>query len=49
MKRPSITVCIPTRNRAKSLRQTLPAIGRQTMPCDEIIIGDDASEDGRRS
>ena len=44
-KRASVTVCIPTRNRAAALRQTLLAMQRQTAPYDELIVGDDASDD----
>ena len=44
----SITVCVPTRNRAGALRQTLLAMQRQTVPYDEMIVGDDASEDATR-
>ena len=44
----SITVCVPTRNRAGALHQTLLAMQRQTVPYDEMIVGDDASEDATR-
>jgi len=42
---PSISVCVPTRNRACLLRATLSAMQRQTRPYMELIVGDDASED----
>lgn len=42
---PTISVCVPTRNRANLLRETLSAMERQTRPYMEMIIGDDASED----
>lgn len=42
---PSISVCVPTRNRARLLRATLSAMQRQTRPYMELIVGDDASED----
>jgi hypothetical protein len=42
---PSISVCVPTRNRASLLRATLSAMQRQTRPYMELIVGDDASED----
>jgi hypothetical protein len=42
---PSISVCIPTRNRADTLRQTLSAMQAQTRRYDEMIVGDDASDD----
>lgn len=45
---PSISVCIPTRNRAESLRSTLAAMQAQTRPYSELIVGDDASEDNTR-
>lgn len=45
---PSISVCIPTRNRAESLRRTLAAMQAQTRPYTEVIVGDDASEDNTR-
>src|SRR6185369_11185459 len=41
----SISVLVPTRNRARELRQTLAAMQRQTAPYDEMIVGDDASDD----
>ena len=47
-KRASITVCVPTRNRAASLRHTLLAMQGQTEPYDELIVGDDASDDTTR-
>jgi hypothetical protein len=45
---PSISVCIPTRNRAESLRSTLAAMQEQTRPYTELIVGDDASDDNTR-
>jgi glycosyltransferase involved in cell wall biosynthesis len=44
----SITVLVPTRNRAGALRQTLLSMQRQTVPYDEMIVGDDASQDDTR-
>src|SRR5262249_36505998 len=49
MARASITVCIPTRNRAGTLRQTLLAMERQTAAYDQLIVGDDASDDDTRT
>jgi glycosyltransferase involved in cell wall biosynthesis len=45
---PSISVCVPTRNRASLLRATLSAMQRQTRPYMELIVGDDASEDNTK-
>jgi len=45
MSEPSISVLIPTRNRAHTLRLTIQAMQRQTAPYTELIVGDDASED----
>jgi len=42
---PQVSVCVPTRDRAESLRRTLHAILRQTFQDFEIIVGDDASTD----
>ena len=42
---PAVSVCVPTHNRASSLRLTLEAILRQTAQDFEIIVGDDASTD----
>jgi glycosyltransferase involved in cell wall biosynthesis len=43
-----ISVLIPTRNRAHTLRQTIEAMQQQTVRYDELIVGDDASEDHTR-
>jgi glycosyltransferase involved in cell wall biosynthesis len=42
---PTVSVCVPTHNRASSLRRTLAAILSQTHQDFEIIVGDDASTD----
>ena len=42
----SITVIIPTYNNAKTLRDCLDSIKRQTVPPDEVIISDGHSTDG---
>jgi hypothetical protein len=42
---PAITVCVPTRNRARSLAGTLLALQAQTRLDWEAIVGDDASTD----
>jgi hypothetical protein len=40
-----VSVLIPTRNRAHTLRQTIEAMQQQTARYDELIVGDDASSD----
>ncbi len=42
---PVVSVCVPTHNRASSLRRTLRAILDQTVQDFEVIVGDDASTD----
>src|SRR5512143_3733009 len=42
---PSISVVVPTYNRAALLDQTLQAIFAQTVPVDEVIVVDDGSTD----
>jgi cellulose synthase/poly-beta-1,6-N-acetylglucosamine synthase-like glycosyltransferase len=42
---PTISVCVPTRNRAAELKHTLSAMQSQTRPYTELIVGDDASDD----
>jgi GT2 family glycosyltransferase len=42
---PKISVCVPTRNRAATLRQTIEAVRAQSCPDWELIVGDDASTD----
>lgn len=42
----SISVVIPTYNRADMIGETLTALRRQTLPPDEIIVVDDGSTDG---
>jgi glycosyltransferase involved in cell wall biosynthesis len=44
----SISILIPTRNRAHTLRQTIEAMQQQTAAYDELIVGDDASDDHTR-
>jgi glycosyltransferase involved in cell wall biosynthesis len=41
----TISVCIPTRNRAKQLWHSLSAMQLQTRAYTELIVGDDASDD----
>jgi glycosyltransferase involved in cell wall biosynthesis len=43
--RPSVSVILPTRNRAKVLRESLDSVLHQTWDDLELIIVDDASED----
>jgi glycosyltransferase involved in cell wall biosynthesis len=42
---PTVSICVPTCNRAASLSRTLKAILDQTFQDFEIIVGDDASTD----
>ncbi len=42
---PKVSICMPTYNRAKSLKQTLPTVLNQTFKDFELIITDDASPD----
>lgn len=44
-----VSVIIPTRNRAALLRQTIRSVLDQTWPETEIIVVDEASEDGTRA
>lgn len=43
---PSISVVIPARNAAATIRRALQSVKDQTRPVDEIIVVDDASSDG---
>jgi glycosyltransferase involved in cell wall biosynthesis len=45
IKPPKISVCIPTYNQARYLRQALDSVLRQTLQDFEIIVYDDASTD----
>jgi hypothetical protein len=49
MRRPKVTVCIPTYNRATDLAITIEAILRQTFQDWEMIVGDDGSTDSTAS
>ena len=42
---PLVSICIPTRNRVRSLRDTLDSIIRQDYPHLEIVVSDNASDD----
>jgi glycosyltransferase involved in cell wall biosynthesis len=42
---PKVSICLPTRNRCASLKQTLSAMLAQTFRDWELIVGDDASTD----
>jgi glycosyltransferase involved in cell wall biosynthesis len=42
---PTISVCVPTRNRAGLLRHCLASIATQTRQPDLVVIGDDDSQD----
>lgn len=44
--RPLVSICIPTRNSARYLRETLDSVRAQTYPNCEIIVSDNASSDG---
>lgn len=46
MERPLVSLCVPTANRAEELRAGLPSILGQDYPNLEILISDNASEDG---
>ena len=46
MENPLVSICVPTRNRAAALAQTLADIRRQTYSPLDILISDNASEDG---
>jgi glycosyltransferase involved in cell wall biosynthesis len=43
--KPLVSICIPTRNRAESLRQSLPTILGQDYPTLEILVSDNCSDD----
>jgi glycosyltransferase involved in cell wall biosynthesis len=43
---PTVSVVVPTRNRAQALGELLRALERQTYQSFEVIVVDDASEDG---
>ena len=45
---PRVSICVPTYNRATSLRETLVALQHQTFEDWEAIVGDDASTDNTR-
>jgi GT2 family glycosyltransferase len=45
MERPSVSVIIPTYNRASSLPATISSVVRQTLPPVEVIVVDDGSTD----
>ena len=45
MSRPLVSICIPTRNRAKGLRESLKTICAQDYSPIEILISDNGSED----
>jgi glycosyltransferase involved in cell wall biosynthesis len=45
---PSVSVCIPTRNRAGELAELLEQLGGQTWEDLEIVVVDDGSSDGTR-
>ena len=42
------SICIPTRNRARLLRETLESLDRQSVAADrlQVVVGDDGSNDG---
>jgi glycosyltransferase involved in cell wall biosynthesis len=42
---PTVSVIVPTRNRADQLRRCLAAVADQTRPADEVVVVDDASRD----
>lgn len=44
-----VTVCVPTRNRAALLRQTIESVLSQTYPDFRLLISDNASTDGTRA
>jgi L-malate glycosyltransferase len=44
--RPSVTVCIPTYNYRRFLRQSVESIWKQTEPPEELCVVDDGSNDG---
>ena len=46
MSDPLISICVPTRNRAASLRESMKTISGQDYERLEILISDNASEDG---
>jgi glycosyltransferase involved in cell wall biosynthesis len=43
---PLVSICIPTRNSARYIRETLDSLRVQTYPHCEIIVSDNASSDG---
>lgn len=49
MANPLVSICIPTRNRARSLRESLKSICAQTYSPLDILISDNASEDSTES
>lgn len=49
MERETVTVIVPTFNRARYLRECLDSLLAQSLPADEIIAVDDGSEDDKPS
>ena len=45
-RRPLVSVCIPTRNGARYLRETFKCVENQTYPSIEVLVSDDGSSDG---
>lgn len=48
MRRPSLSIIIPTFNRGELLKRAVQSVVRQSLPCDEIIVVDDGSTDNTR-
>lgn len=48
MSAPSVSVCIPTRNRADDVAERLAELARQTWDDLEVVVVDDGSSDGTR-